>query len=73
MLNLSGPDGSPENTGVKRKAWRWMLIDSAIIGGIALAAVMGNTPPGWAEAWVMLKAFTGAFVLQLAIERGLKR
>uniref|UniRef100_A0A6M3Y174 Uncharacterized protein n=1 Tax=viral metagenome TaxID=1070528 RepID=A0A6M3Y174_9ZZZZ len=57
----------------KKKTWRNMVIDAVIIGGIAVAAVMGNDVPGTVEMWVMLKAFTAAFLLQLAIERGLRR
>lgn len=73
MLDMVNRTHSSEDGPNSRKPWRWMLVDSAIIGGIALAAVMGNEPPGLPEAWVMLKAFLGAFLIQLAIERGLKR
>lgn len=56
-----------------RKPMKWILLDSAIIGGIAFAAVMPAAVPTANEVWVMLKAFFGAFILQLAVERGLKR
>jgi hypothetical protein len=56
-----------------RKTWREILIDSAIIGAIAAFAVIGGAPPTWDTAWVVFKAFGAAFVIQLAVERGLKR
>lgn len=56
-----------------RKPFKWILIDSAIIGGVAMAASMPSWIPGWPDLWIMTKAFIGAFLLQLAIERGLKR
>jgi hypothetical protein len=56
-----------------RKTWREMLVDAAIIGAIAVFAVIGGAPPTWDTAWVAFKAFGAAFVIQLAVERGLKR
>ena len=50
-----------------------MLVDSVIIGAIAVFAVIGTAPPTWDTAWVAFKAFGAAFVIQLAVERGLKR
>lgn len=50
-----------------------MLVDAAIIGAIAVFAVIGGAPPTWDTAWVAFKAFGAAFVIQLAVERGLKR
>ena len=73
MVDLINRAHNEEDGKNHRKPWRWMIIDSIIIGVIALVAVMGNEPPGWPELWVMLKAFIGAFALQLAIERGIKR
>lgn len=73
MLDIANRDHVTAPAGNTRKAWRWILIDSAIIGGIALVAAMGNELPGMNELWVMVKAFAGAFLLQLAVERGLKR
>jgi hypothetical protein len=52
---------------------KWMIIDSAIIGCIAMCAAMPSTIPAVNDLWVMFKAFFGSFVFQLAIERGLKR
>lgn len=73
MLDMVNRGHVSAKTGDARKAWRWMIIDSIIIGGIAMVAAMGNEPPGWADVWVMFKGFLGAFLLQLAVERGLKR
>jgi len=56
-----------------RKPIKWILVDSAIIGGIAMCAAMPPAIPGINELWVMGKAFSAAFFLQLAIERGIKR
>ncbi len=73
MLNLSGRTNSSENTGSSRKAWRWMIVDAAIVGGIAAFAAIGGGGPTWGTAWVAFKGFGLAFLLQLAVERGLKR
>ena len=50
-----------------------MIIDSAIIGGIAVFASIGSMPLSWDTSWIAFKAFGAAFLVQLAIERGLKR
>jgi hypothetical protein len=50
-----------------------MLVDSVIIGVIAMAAAMPSAVPTAADLWVMFKAFLGAFIVQLAVERGLKK
>jgi len=70
MVNRSA--ASPTRTN-SRKAMKWILIDSAIIGGIALWAVSPAGWPTWADLWVMARAFGAAFVAQLAIERGIKK
>lgn len=54
------------------KPWKWILIDSIIIALIAMVAVMPSAVPTETELWVMFKAFLAAFVVQLAIERGIK-
>jgi len=56
-----------------RKPLKWILIDSLIVGGIAMAAAMPNTVPTAADLWVMFKGFLYSFLVQLAIERGVKR
>ena len=73
VLNMSGRNTSSENTGSSRKTWKWMLIDSAIVGGIATFAAINSAGPTWGTAWVAFKAFGAAFLLQLYVERGLKR
>ena len=73
MLNIASKTRSGEDGEDTRKTWREMLIDSAIIGGIALFAIIGTAPPTWDTAWVAFKAFGAAFVIQLAIERGIKK
>jgi len=50
-----------------------MLIDSSIVGGIATFAAINSAGPTWATAWVAFKAFGAAFLLQLYVQRGLKR
>jgi uncharacterized membrane protein SirB2 len=50
-----------------------MLVDAAIIGGIVLFATIGSMPASWETAWIAFKAFGAAFLIQLAVERGLKR
>ena len=55
------------------KPWRWILVDSAIIGAIAMAAVMPGEIPRVSDIWVMAKAFFAAFIVQVGIERGLKK
>lgn len=56
-----------------RKPWKWMVIDSLIIGGVAMAAAMPGTVPTLLDVWIMVKAFAGSFLIQLCIERGLKK
>uniref|UniRef100_A0A6H1ZXS5 Holin n=1 Tax=viral metagenome TaxID=1070528 RepID=A0A6H1ZXS5_9ZZZZ len=50
-----------------------MLIDSCIIGGIAAFAAIGGNAPNWETLWIAFKAFGISFLMQLAIERGIKR
>lgn len=69
MLNRSNPSAEGP---APRKTWQMILVDSAIVGLFAAAAVMGNTIPGQTEIWVMVKAFVFAFAWQLINERGLK-
>ena len=69
---LSNPDAPIEKEDDEAKPWTWIVIDSLIIGFIALGAVMPSTIPTVADCWVMLRAFFIAFILQVAVERGLK-
>lgn len=73
MLDMVNRSHTAKGRGNPRKALKWILVDSAIIGAIAMAASMPGSAPGLPELWVMFKAFFGAFVLQLAVERGLKK
>ena len=55
------------------KPLKWILIDSAIIAGIAALAVLpSDRPPNLVDLYVALKAFLYSFLVQLAIERGIK-
>ena len=56
-----------------RKPMSWIAIDSLVIGIIAMVATMPADIPTFQQCWVMLKAFLGAFILQVAIERGIKK
>jgi hypothetical protein len=70
IVNRSHSDPNGENA---QKPWKWILVDSVVIGGIAMVANMPSAIPTAADLWVMFKAFIGSFILQLAIERGLKK
>lgn len=70
VINRGHTDAKGKNT---RKPMKWILIDSAVIGGIAFFACLPAVVPTINEVYVALKAFGGAFIVQLAIERGLKR
>jgi hypothetical protein len=70
LINRSHND--PENKN-SQKSMKWILLDSIIIGVIGMCASMPTTIPTVADLWVMFKAFLGSFILQIAIERGLKR
>jgi len=55
------------------KPWRWIIIDSLIIGAIAfVASLPPNRIPDINELYVAVKAFSYSFLIQLAVERGLK-
>jgi len=73
VLDISRQTGPREEGGDNRKTWTDMLVDSAIIGGIAVFASIGSMPLTWDTSWIAFKAFGAAFLVQLAIERGLKR
>jgi hypothetical protein len=69
MLDFSydPPDRSPG------KPWIWMIIDSLIIAGIAfISALPGDRLPSMLDTYVALKAFIYSFLVQVAVERGLK-
>jgi hypothetical protein len=55
------------------KPLKWILIDSAIIAGIAfVAALPADRLPSLLDLYVALRAFLYSLLLQLAVERGLK-
>ena len=73
MLNMSGRPNSATADENGRKTWRWMLVDSAIIGAISLFTELIAGPPTWMGVYKAAAAFGLAFFIQLAVERGLKR
>jgi len=55
------------------KPLKWIVLDSLIIAGIAfLATLPQERIPTPTELYVALKAFAFSFLLQLAVERGIK-
>jgi len=51
----------------------WIVVDSLIIAGIAfVAALPGDRLPTLFDIYVAVKAFLYSFLIQLAVERGLK-
>jgi hypothetical protein len=69
MLDITYDPPNRQNT----KSITWMAIDSLIIAAIAfLAALPADRLPNLFDLYVALKAFAYAFVVQLAVERGLK-
>ena len=70
MVNRSHTNPHRRNS---RKPFKWILADSIIVGLIAMTSTMPSTPPSIESLWVMFKAFLTSFVLQLAIERGVKQ
>jgi hypothetical protein len=55
------------------KPFVWIIIDSIIIASIALlASLPSDRLPSLLDLYVALKAFFYSFVVQLAVERGLK-
>ena len=55
------------------KPWLWILVDSLIIGLIAFVATLpGDRLPDIYDIYVAVRAFLYSFLMQVAIERGLK-
>ena len=70
MLDFSydPPDRNPG------KPLKWILIDSLIIAGIAFVSTLpGNRLPNLLDLYVALKAFAYSLLVQLAVERGIKK
>lgn len=73
MIDIVNRAHNTKNGKNERKPWKWMVIDSAIIGGISLFAELIAGPPTWLGLYKSGIAFGLAFFIQLAVERGLKR
>jgi len=55
------------------KAWKWIIIDSAIIAGIAfISALPSDRLPLLSDLYIAVRAFVYSFLVQVAIERGIK-
>ena len=55
------------------KPWKWIVIDSLIIAGIAFISTLpSDRLPSLLDAYIAVKAFIYAFLIQVAVERGLK-
>lgn len=51
----------------------WMIIDAAIIAAISfIAALPVDRLPNLTEVYIASRAFAYSFLLQLAVERGIK-
>jgi len=77
MLDIAydPPESASKNEGRQKqfKPFVWMIIDSIIIASIALlASLPSDRLPSLLDLYVALKAFFYSFVVQLAVERGLK-
>ena len=55
------------------KPWVWIVLDSLIIAGIAFISVLpSDRLPVLLDIYVAVKAFIYSFLIQVAVERGLK-
>jgi len=55
------------------KSWIWILIDSLIISGITFISTLpSDRLPSTFDLYISLKSFIYAFLIQVAVERGLK-
>jgi hypothetical protein len=69
------PKSASKNEGQQKqpKPFVWIIIDSIIIASIALlASLPSDRLPSLLDLYTALKAFLYSFVVQLAVERGLK-
>jgi hypothetical protein len=63
----------PPSRNPGEKPLKWMLIDSAIVAGIAFVAALPATrTPTLDDLYFAVRAFLYMFLAQLAIERGIK-
>ena len=73
MLDIAYDPPKNEEQQRQPKPFVWILIDSIIIASIALlASLPSDRLPSLLDLYVALKAFFYSFVVQLAVERGLK-
>jgi len=55
------------------KPFKWILIDSAIVGAFMfVAALPYDHPPTWGELYIALRAFAYFFLFEVMLERGIK-
>lgn len=57
----------------RRKHWKWIALDSLIIAGIAFFAVLPSSLPDIEDLYICVRAFGAAFLLQAAVELGLRK
>lgn len=63
----------PPSRNPGEKPFKWIVIDSAILAGIAFAATLPSArAPTLEDIYLAVRAFLYAFLVQLGIERGLK-
>jgi hypothetical protein len=73
MLDIAYDPPEKEEQPKQFKPFVWVIIDSIIIASIALlASLPSDRLPSLLDLYVALKAFFYSFVVQLAVERGLK-
>ena len=70
IANRSHTNSKKKNS---RKPFKWILIDSALIGLISCLATLPETFPTLQHCWTAVKAFLGGFILQMIVERGIKK
>ena len=58
---------------VTKKTFKYILLDSVIVAGIAAFSVMGLEIPSAEELFTVGKAFGATLLFELGVERGLKR
>jgi len=73
MIDIVNRAHNSKNGKNSRKPWKWMIVDSAIIGGISFFSSLIEGSPTAMTFYKAVVAYGLAFFVQLAIERGLKR
>ena len=56
-----------------QKSWKLIVLDASVMSLIALFAVCPIEIPNVNDLYVMARAFGASFVLEVAVERGLKK